>query len=55
MKRPPNCKARQQSDEIACAKCGLRWEANDPDPPKCNVQRSARVILEKINRRAKHV
>lgn len=29
------CQARQQSDEMYCAKCNLRWDANDSDPPKC--------------------
>jgi len=29
------CQARQYSDEKVCASCGLRWDANDPDPPMC--------------------
>jgi len=29
------CKANQQSDEMYCAKCNLRWDMNDPSPPKC--------------------
>lgn len=28
------CFAYQQSDEMACS-CGMRWDVNDPDPPKC--------------------
>jgi hypothetical protein len=29
------CQARQYSDEMVCAPCGLRWDTNEPDPP-CN-------------------
>ncbi len=29
------CKAIQQSDEMFCAACALRWDVNDPDPPRC--------------------
>lgn len=29
------CKARQYSDEMQCGRCGLCWDVNDPDPPKC--------------------
>lgn len=32
---PATCKARQQSDEMYCAPCGLRWDVNDPHPPLC--------------------
>ena len=31
----PGCQARQQSDQMYCAKCGLVWDMNDPDPPEC--------------------
>lgn len=31
----PVCSAVQQSDEMFCAKCGLRWDVNDPEPPAC--------------------
>lgn len=31
-----DCEARRvQSGEMACTRCGLRWDANDPDPPVC--------------------
>lgn len=30
-----HCKAYQQSDEMVCVACGLRWDVNDPEPPKC--------------------
>lgn len=29
------CKAIQYSDEMHCAKCNLRWDTNDPEPPPC--------------------
>ena len=36
MTRRPNCHARQYSDQMQCGKCGLTWDVNDPEPPKCN-------------------
>ena len=32
---PEACRAIQQNDEMHCAICGLRWDVNDGDPPKC--------------------
>ena len=32
---PASCRAIQQNDEMHCAICGLRWDVNDGDPPKC--------------------
>ena len=29
------CQARQYSDQMCCGKCGLAWDVNDPEPPKC--------------------
>lgn len=29
------CQARQQSDEMVCTRCVLRWDVHDPDPPPC--------------------
>lgn len=29
------CRAIQQSDEMHCATCRLRWDMNDPEPPQC--------------------
>ncbi len=29
------CQARQYSDQMICATCGLAWDMNDPDPPQC--------------------
>ena len=28
------CHKRREGDEFACI-CGLRWAADDPDPPRC--------------------
>lgn len=30
-----NCKAIQYSDQMQCAACGLAWDVNDPEPPRC--------------------
>lgn len=30
-----DCVAVQQSDEMYCARCNLRWDVNDNDPPRC--------------------
>jgi len=35
MKKPTQCQSRQYGDQIICAACGLNWDANDPEPPKC--------------------
>lgn len=29
------CKAIQMSDNMVCRQCGVRWDANDPEPPEC--------------------
>jgi hypothetical protein len=29
------CEAVQMSDAMVCDKCGLGWDKNDPEPPKC--------------------
>ncbi len=31
------CKARQVSDQMSCGRCGLVWDVNDSDPPKCLI------------------
>ena len=38
------CRAIQYSDEMHCAKCVLRWDVNDPDPPGCLGDQSMRPI-----------
>ena len=32
------CQVRREGDEMACA-CGLRWDVEDPNPPKCAHRR----------------
>ena len=29
------CAAKQHSDQMVCPPCSLRWDMNDPCPPKC--------------------
>ena len=47
-----DCRAIQQSDEMYCAPCNLRWDVNDSDPPPCRqapVEMSSdRETLEKV-------
>lgn len=33
------CKARQYSDQMMCGACGLAWDVNDPDRPKCKTEK----------------
>lgn len=35
---PPPCRAIQQSDEMYCAPCNLRWDVNDSDAPRCKPE-----------------
>lgn len=36
LKNPPRlCRSRRYSDQMQCGPCGLTWDVNDPDPPKC--------------------
>lgn len=35
---PPPCRAIQQSDEMYCAPCNLRWDVNDGDAPRCEPE-----------------
>ena len=39
------CQARQHSDLMLCKHCGIGWDMNDPDPPKC---RRESVPLEDV-------
>lgn len=34
-----SCQARQYNDQMSCGKCGLAWDVNDPEPPKCGTKR----------------
>lgn len=40
-----HCKAYRQSDEMVCSHCDLRWDVNDPEPPKCQPRREPLVRL----------
>lgn len=34
--RPPHCKATtDRTGDYVCHRCGLQWDADDPDPPEC--------------------
>jgi hypothetical protein len=35
MGRSPGCHAYQESDQMVCPLCALRWDVNDPEPPNC--------------------
>lgn len=37
MTKPTNCLARQGADQqMHCARCGLVWDIDDPEPPTCS-------------------
>lgn len=38
-----NCKARQYSDQMLCDACGLAWDVNDPEPPRCLSEKQQRA------------
>ncbi len=43
------CYARQHSDQMVCGKCGLQWDVNDPEPPKCKTALDlSREILKDV-------
>ena len=45
MSRRHACQARQYSDQMMCAPCGLTWDTNDPEPPDCRkVDRRSKVV-----------
>ena len=35
------CEARQYSDQMQCARCGLAYDVNDPEPPDCLTREQA--------------
>ena len=43
-----NCHARQYSDQMICAPCGLNWDTNDPEPPECrkNIKRAVAKVAK---------
>lgn len=34
-KERTGCEARVVGDEWHCGRCGLQWDVNDDDPPRC--------------------
>lgn len=38
------CHARRESDQMRCARCGLVWDASDPEPPACAPRGLAPVL-----------
>jgi hypothetical protein len=42
------CHATRQSDEMVCYKCRLRWDVNDPDPPRCKLTVATRDMQERL-------
>lgn len=48
MERERNCKARRYSDQMICNKCGLVWDVNDQEPPKCEREQQARRMTDKV-------
>lgn len=43
------CQAVQQSDEMFCAGCDLRWSVNDPNPPKCLHKERLAQLTDEIH------
>lgn len=33
------CVARRHGDQMHCARCGLQYDVNDPEPPRCLTTR----------------
>lgn len=40
------CEAVQYSDQMQCARCGLAYDVNDPDPPECRVAPKSNVDID---------
>lgn len=52
------CEARRYGEEMQCARCGLAWDVNDPDPPPCRTddqvrQQHGREALDRIKNQLK--
>lgn len=47
------CRARIYGSQTICARCGLTWDTNDPEPPACNPKdqrtHEARAVAELSN------
>ena len=46
--KPYGCEAIQEGDQLTCHKCGLYWQINDHNPPRC---RTKQEIQQERNRR----
>lgn len=42
------CAIRREQDQYACAKCRLRWDVSDPEPPLCGQQVATRDMSERL-------
>lgn len=40
------CKARRQGDEMHCGRCGLTWDINDENRPRCKTPHE--IAIERI-------
>lgn len=49
MKPENGCKAKRYSDQMMCGKCGLVWDANDPEPPVCRSNNQLKVEDTPVN------
>ena len=46
-----NWKARRYGDQMICDRCGLSWDINDPDPPKClDKQQYGLKMIEQLRK-----
>ena len=46
-----SCQARPDRYEpstLRCAKCRLRWDVDDPDPPLCGLKVATRDLGERL-------
>lgn len=39
------CDKRRVADEYYCARCRIRWDVNDPEPPPCEAEQPAPATL----------
>ena len=33
-----SCRARRHNEQMLCGSCGLSWNIDDKDPPKCDLE-----------------
>ena len=49
------CRAKRYGDQMICGRCGVQWDVEDTDPPKCMregdvVIRDVRAKISRIRR-----